>query len=247
MKKPHGCCDPLPNNTNPPLTPALIYAAYSAGYFPMAEDTDTPDVMWMDPPIRGIIPLDTFHISSSLRKFIKKNPFTVTINHAFETVITACAAPTPERQNSWINTDIKNVFIELHHLGHAHSFECWDKEGTFAGGLYGLAIHGAFFGESMVSRQSGASKIALVHLVHRLRARGFSLLDCQFVNDYLVQFGCIEISRDDYLGRLSTALSSTGVSLIDSSDPSSNMSSMSSSKTTSSSAVISCISSLDCF
>jgi leucyl/phenylalanyl-tRNA---protein transferase len=185
-----------------------LIAAYRAGIFPMAESADDPQIFWVDPELRGIIPLDNFHIPASLKKALKKQPYRVTINHAFDEVIASCAAATPVRSETWINPMIAGWFKDLHRKGHAHSVECWDSKGELAGGLYGLEIAGAFFGESMFSRMTDASKIALVHLVARLKMRGFTLLDCQFVNEHLKQFGCVEIGRDAYHSLLSAALSS---------------------------------------
>ena len=192
-----------------------LLSAYRAGIFPMSEAADDPEIFWMDPQMRGIIPLDGFHIPSSLKKALKKDPYKITINQAFREVIESCAAHTPVRGETWINAQIRDWFIELHDKGHAHSVECWDANGALAGGLYGMAINGAFFGESMFSRMTDASKVALVHLVDRLNARGFKLLDCQFVNPHLVQFGCVEIEREEYHSLLGVALSSTGVSFVD--------------------------------
>lgn len=190
------------------IEPEDLIAAYRGGIFPMAESADDSHVFWVDPEMRGIIPLDAFHIPASLKKVLKKRPYRVTINHAFDDVIASCAAATPVRSETWINPMIAGWFKELHRMGHAHSVECWDKDGHLAGGLYGLAIDGAFFGESMFSRMADASKVALVHLVARLCARHFKLLDCQFVNEHLKQFGCVEIPRDAYHSLLSAALSS---------------------------------------
>jgi leucyl/phenylalanyl-tRNA--protein transferase len=187
-----------------------ILAAYACGLFPMAEEKTDAHIHWIDPDHRGIIPLDQFHVSKSMLKFLRRKPFHVTINKNFEAVIKACAA----RPQTWINESIQNCYISLHQTGHAHSIECWDKDGKLAGGLYGLAINGAFFGESMFSNASNASKTALVHLVARLKKQGFSLLDCQFVNPHLTQFGCIEIPRVQYHSRLAGALSETGISFI---------------------------------
>lgn len=193
-----------------------LLTAYRAGIFPMAESADDPQVFWMDPDMRGVIPLDRFHIPVSLKKTLKKRPYKVTVNKAFEEVIAACAAATPVRSDTWINARIRGWFTELHRMGHAHSIECWNEAGELAGGLYGMAINGAFFGESMFSKANDASKVALVHLVARLRARGFTLLDCQFVNDHLLQFGCVEIPRADYHSALGSALSLSTVSFADS-------------------------------
>lgn len=182
------------------ITPIDILNAYCNGYFPMARTATSgaEDMHWYDPPMRGIIPIAEFHCPRSLRRAVLKGGYEITINRDFAAVIDACAAMTDERKESWINPIIRNWFCELHRMGFAHSVE-YREGGVLTGGLYGLAIGGAFFGESMFSRTTNASKIALVHLVARLHARGFTLLDSQFVNDHLVQFGCHDISRDDYL------------------------------------------------
>ncbi len=194
------------------ITAGDLVAAYASGIFPMSDSAEDEEVFWVDPEVRGIIPLDGFRIPDSLAKAMKRAPFTVTADKAFYDVIDACAARTPVRGETWINPKIRGWFCELHDAGLAHSVECWDKDGRLAGGLYGLALNGAFFGESMFSRVTNASKIALVHLVERLRAGGFTLLDCQFVNPHLVQFGCIEIAREDYQSMLESALSRSSAS-----------------------------------
>lgn len=185
----------------------------------MAESGDDDKVFLMDPERRGIIPLDHFHIPASLAKTMRKQPFKVTINQAFEAVIDGCAAPAKGREETWINQPIRKWYIDLHKRGHAHSVECWDKDGALAGGLYGIAINAAFFGESMFSHRNDASRIALVYLVERLRARGFRLLDCQYVNPHLIQFGAIWITRKNYHSVLGSALGVSGVSFVDSSAP----------------------------
>jgi len=196
-----------------------LLAAYTMGIFPMADAATDTDIFWVDPDMRGVIPLDAFHVSHSLRKFLKKRPYRVTINHAFDAVITACGEAVPKRPDTWINPTIKNWFCELHRMGFAHSVECWDhKTGALVGGLYGMAIGAAFFGESMFSKADHASKVALVHLVARLNARGFQLLDCQFTNPHLLQFGCIEISREDYHSALGAAVDVAGVSFVGADD-----------------------------
>lgn len=189
------------------ITPIDILNAYCNGYFPMARSaTSGPeDMHWYDPPMRGIIPIAEFHCPRSLRRAVLKGDYEITINRDFEAVIDACAAMTDARKESWINPIIRGWFCELHRMGFAHSVE-YREGGVLLGGLYGLAIGGAFFGESMFSRTTNASKIALVHLVARLHARGFTLLDSQFVNDHLVQFGCHDIARDDYLTCLYAAV-----------------------------------------
>lgn len=188
-----------------PLNADLLLRAYASGIFPMARSRDEQRLYWIDPERRGILPLDGFHVSRSLRRTLKSARFEIRCDTAFEAVMRACAEPTPERQESWINDRIVELFVELHGLGLAHSVEAWE-DGRLAGGLYGLALGGAFFGESMFSRSTDASKAALVHLVARLRHGGFVLLDTQFVTDHLRQFGAVEIPRDQYRSSLAAAL-----------------------------------------
>lgn len=193
------------------ITPEDVLEAYCHGLFPMAERADDPDIFWVSPEMRGIIPLEGFHAPKSLLKLVRKHPFTVTFDRAFEAVIDGCASVRKGQPETWINRQIRVLYTELHKMGFGHSVECWDEAGQLAGGLYGLSIRGAFFGESMFSRVPNASKIALFYLVRHLKSQGFSLLDCQFTNPHLVQFGCIEIPRDAYHSRLSEALSLEGV------------------------------------
>jgi len=172
----------------------------------MAEARDDPNTFWIEPEMRGIIPLEDFNIPRSLQKFMATCDYKVTINQAFDQVIQACAeTPREPRSNTWINHEIEFMFIELHHCGHAHSIEVLDGD-ELIGGLYGLAQGGCFNGESMFSRKTNASKIALVHLVKRLKLKGFTLLDTQFINDHLKQFGCIEIPQAHYCQLLQKAL-----------------------------------------
>ncbi|MGK9233785.1 leucyl/phenylalanyl-tRNA--protein transferase [Inquilinus limosus] len=187
------------------VTPQLLLRAYAAGLFPMAESADSPELHWFDPPRRGILPLDGVHVPRRLARTVKAGRFRVTADHAFAAVIAGCAAPAPARSNTWINDEIVALYTALHRAGFAHSVECWDGD-MLAGGLYGVALGGAFFGESMFSRATDASKVALIHLVARLRAAGFVLLDTQFVTDHLARFGTIEIERADYRRRLEEAL-----------------------------------------
>lgn len=187
------------------LPPELLLRAYAAGIFPMAEARDDPHVFWVDPKRRGVLPLDGFHIPRSLKKALRRGEFMVRANSAFERVLEECAAPGPGRHDTWINEPIFNAVVELHRLGFAHSLETW-KDGELVGGLYGVALRGAFFGESMFSRATDASKVALAHLVARLRLGGFRLLDTQFVTDHLRRFGCVEIPARDYQKRLESAL-----------------------------------------
>ncbi|TCS61248.1 leucyl/phenylalanyl-tRNA--protein transferase [Varunaivibrio sulfuroxidans] len=188
------------------LTPEILVRAYAAGVFPMSESRDDPTIFWVDPEVRGILPLDGLHVSRSLRKTVRKSLFEVRCDTAFEAVIDACAETTPERPETWINDKIRRCFIEMHTLGLAHSVETW-KDGRLVGGLYGLALKGAFFGESMFSRMTDASKVALVHLVARLNISGFRLLDSQFLTEHLHRLGAIEISAADYHKRLDDAFS----------------------------------------
>ena len=189
----------------PELTPDMLLRAYAIGVFPMAEDRDDPDLFWVDPRMRGIIPLDDFHVPRRLRRTVRNGGFRVTVDSAFEATIEACAESTELRPRTWINDRIIMLYTSLYHLGFAHSVECWLGR-RLIGGLYGVAMGGAFFGESMFSRQSDASKIALIHLVARLRAGGFSLLDSQFITRHLRRFGAIEIPRGEYRQRLAEAL-----------------------------------------
>lgn len=187
------------------LTPELVLRAYATGIFPMSESRDDPNIFWVDPKLRGIIPLENFHVSRRLRKTIKQNVFEIRCNTAFDDVIAECAASSKGRDDTWINDEIIGAFTELHKLGFVHSVECWQND-TLVGGLYGIAFAGGFFGESMFSRARDASKVALVHLVARLKVGGFVLLDTQFVTDHLKQFGAIEIPARDYIVELENAL-----------------------------------------
>lgn len=187
------------------LTPELVLSAYSIGLFPMANDRDDPTIHWIDPLHRGVLPLDRFHVPRSLRKTIRRGRFELSVNRDFPAVIAACAEATPDRPRTWLNDDIISLYVDLHRRGHAHSVETWE-DGRLVGGLYGLALGGAFCGESMFSRATDASKVALVELVARLRIGGYVLLDTQFVNDHLTQFGIEEITRSAYKARLKKAL-----------------------------------------
>lgn len=187
------------------ITPDIVLRAYSIGLFPMAEACDDPLLFWVDPQQRGILPLDEFHIAKSLRKTLRRQIFDVRCDTAFSQVMEACAAPTPGRESTWINREIMDLYQELFRQGYCHSIECW-HDNNLVGGLYGLALGGAFFGESMFSRQRDASKIALCYLVAHLRAGGFTLLDTQFLTDHLGRFGAREIARDDYKRLLAQAL-----------------------------------------
>jgi leucyl/phenylalanyl-tRNA--protein transferase len=190
---------------SPRITPEMLLRAYAIGIFPMAESRHDPHLYWIDPDARGILPLDDFHVPRSLKKTVLKGPFQVTADHAFEDVVAGCAEPAPGRRQTWINDTIFELCRKLHVMGYAHSVETW-LDGELVGGLYGVALGGAFFGESMFSRETDASKVALVHLVARLRRGGFALLDTQFVTKHLERFGAIEISRDLYRKHLTEAL-----------------------------------------
>jgi leucyl/phenylalanyl-tRNA--protein transferase len=194
------------NSNDPSITPQLLLRAYASGIFPMAESADDPDLFWVEPRMRGILPLDAFHIPASLRKTMRREPFEVSIDRDFEAVIDNCAASAPGREKTWINATIRDLYGRLHRMGYCHSVEC-RRDGELVGGLYGLSLGAAFFGESMFSRADDASKVALVHLVHRLRLGGYRLLDAQFVTAHLQRFGAIEVPRRQYMKLLEDAIS----------------------------------------
>jgi leucyl/phenylalanyl-tRNA--protein transferase len=179
------------------ITPDLMLRAYRAGLFPMAETRRGERLYWLDPELRGILPLDSFHLPRRLRRTVLSDTFEVAVDRDFAGVITGCAAAVPGREDTWINGEIERLFGDLFRLGHAHSVEAW-QNGVMVGGLYGVVLGGVFFGESMFSRARDASKVALVHLVARLRIGQFRLLDTQFVTAHLSQFGAIEVPRDRY-------------------------------------------------
>lgn len=187
------------------VTPELLLRAYSAGLFPMAETRASNRLYWLDPERRGILPLSGFHLSRRLLRTVRSGLYAVTADQEFAGVIAACASSAPGREDTWINPDIERLFGALHRLGHAHCVETW-LDGVLVGGLYGVSLGGAFFGESMFSRARDASKVALVHLVARLRAGGYRLLDTQFTTTHLEQFGTKEVPRDDYKRMLADAL-----------------------------------------
>ena len=192
------------------ITPEILLRAYAAGMFPMAESADDPEVFWVQPKIRGIIPLDQFHVSKSLAKHIRQKPFDIRINTAFDRVMQLCAESTEDRPTTWINPLILTLYRELHRMGYTHSVEAWEGD-ELVGGLYGVSLGSAFFGESMFSRRTDASKICLVHLVERLTARGFTLLDTQFTTDHLKTFGAIDIPRKAYEKLLEAAMQSEDI------------------------------------
>ena len=179
-------------------------AAYRSGIFPMADHRDDPDIFWIEPKKRAVLPLDRFHCSHSLAKLLRKDRFTITCNAAFRDVMEACASPRPGHPESWISHRIEESYVKLHELGHAHSLECW-LDGELVGGLYGVGFDRAFCGESMFSRARDASKVALAWLVVALRHAGARLLDCQFITGHLASLGAVEISRSDYMRLLAEA------------------------------------------
>ncbi|MEL6522687.1 MAG: leucyl/phenylalanyl-tRNA--protein transferase [Pseudomonadota bacterium] len=184
-----------------PLTPELLLRGYANGIFPMADHRDSAEVFWVDPKKRGVFPLDGFHISRSLQRRLKREDYEIRVNTAFAEVVEACA----DRPETWINETIYQLYLALHQAGFAHGLEVWE-DGVLSGGVYGVALGGAFFGESMFSRRRDASKVALAYLVDRLRLGGFSLFDTQFVTQHLQSLGAIEISRRAYHKRLYEAL-----------------------------------------
>ncbi len=191
----------MKDEQTPPITARLLLQAYASGVFPMAESAGDREIFWVDPKRRGIIPLDGLNVSRSLRKAVLRQDHRVAVNTAFRATVAACA----DRSETWINDEILDLYCELNQLGFAHSVEIWADD-ELVGGLYGVCIGGAFFGESMFSAKRDASKIALVHLVARLREGGFGLLDTQFVTDHLKSLGAVEISRSKYHKLLNTAL-----------------------------------------
>ena len=186
------------------ITPDVLLRAYAAGIFPMAESRDDPSIHWIDPNRRGILPLDNFHTSRSLRHRILHSNYTIRIDSDFAGVVQGCA----ERDETWINGDIFSLYLALHRAGYAHSLEVWEAD-ALIGGVYGVTLGAAFFGESMFSRRTDASKLALAWLVDRLRAGGFTLFDTQFLTAHLASLGAVEISRADYRARLAAALQRT--------------------------------------
>ncbi|PZN96041.1 MAG: leucyl/phenylalanyl-tRNA--protein transferase [Alphaproteobacteria bacterium] len=188
------------------LDPDVLLRAYASGIFPMADRADSPDVFWVEPRRRGVLPLDGFHLSRSLAKVLKSDRFVLTADRAFDTVLAGCAEPVPGRTETWINPMIADAYRALHRMGCAHSVEAWSEDGTLAGGLYGVRLGGAFFGESMFTRVRDGSKAALAALVARLRVGGFTLLDTQFLTDHLASFGGHELTARAYRAQLSGAL-----------------------------------------
>lgn len=188
-----------------PITPRILLRAYAAGLFPMAEDAGDESLFWFDPKERGVFPLDGLIVSKSLAKTIRAKKFEIRVDQDFNGVLAGCAESRPGRENTWINATIAQLFGQLFELGFVHTIEAW-REGELVGGLYGLALGGAFFGESMFHRVTDASKVCLAYLVARLRRGGFTLLDAQFITPHLESLGAKEISRDEYRHKLEAAL-----------------------------------------
>lgn len=197
-----------PDVADIPLTPELLLRAYGAGIFPMSTGRHADSLVWLSPDYRGMLPLHEFHVPHRLARTVRSDRFRVTVNTAFSLVIRKCAAPAPGREETWINAEIESLYTQLHARGRAHSVEAWTG-GDLVGGLYGVQLGAAFFGESMFSTARDASKVALVHLVARLVHCGFRLLDTQFITPHLAQFGAVEIPREDYLSLLSDAVRGT--------------------------------------
>jgi leucyl/phenylalanyl-tRNA--protein transferase len=187
------------------LTPEIVLRAYAEGVFPMAERREDTELYWVSPDRRGIVPLDAFHIPKRLARTVRSDRFRVTSDVCFVEVMRACAESAPGREQSWINGEILRLYTALHASGHAHSIECW-RDGRLAGGLYGVSLGAAFFGESMFSRERDASKVALVHLVAQLLGGGYELLDTQFITAHLARFGAIEIPCTEYMSHLKHAI-----------------------------------------
>jgi leucyl/phenylalanyl-tRNA--protein transferase len=191
------------------ITPEVLLKAYACGIFPMAESAEDPGLHWIEPPLRGVIPLDGFHVPHRLARTVRAEEFEIRINHDFDAVLAGCAEPQPGRSRTWINRRISVLYRKLYDIGHCHSVEAY-RAGELVGGLYGVSLGRAFFGESMFHRARDASKVALVHLVARLKVGGFELLDTQFVTDHLKTFGAIEVRREQYHGLLEAALVGEG-------------------------------------
>jgi leucyl/phenylalanyl-tRNA---protein transferase len=187
------------------ITPEVLLRAYACGIFPMAESADDPTLFWVEPEMRGVIPLEGFRVAARLARTVRSDAFTITVNTAFKAVIDGCAAPRPGREETWINKRIRDLYSGLHALGRAHSVEVW-RDGDLVGGLYGVSLGRAFFGESMFHRARDASKVALVHLIARLTAGGFELLDTQYVTEHLKSFGAVEVPRRRYTALLDRAM-----------------------------------------
>lgn len=201
----------MARNTPDPLviTPQVLLKAYACGIFPMAESAEDPNLFWIEPEHRGILPLDGFHIPRRLRRTLRQDVFEIRIDHDFQGVIDGCAAPTDDRRKTWINSEIRRLYGALYDMGYCHTVEAW-RDGQLVGGLYGVSLGAAFFGESMFARERDASKVALSHLVARLVAGGYELLDAQFVTEHLSQFGALDVPKARYDRLLGNALARYG-------------------------------------
>lgn len=197
------------DNASSEITPEVLLRAYACGIFPMSESADDPTIFWVEPEQRGVIPLDGLHVSSRLARTVRSDTFRIEINTAFKQTLAACAAPYPGREDTWINGRIRDLYTALHQIGHCHSVEAWIGD-DLVGGLYGVSLGRAFFGESMFHTARDASKVALVHLVARLLAGGFTLLDTQFVTEHLRTLGAVEVPRRRYRTLLDNAIAGTG-------------------------------------
>ena len=193
----------------PAITPQILLRAYAIGLFPMAEGADDPTLFWLDPEQRGIFPLDGMVVSRSLGKTLRQERFEVVVDRDFDAVLEGCAAPAPDRPETWINDQIRSLYRQLFATGHAHTVEAY-RDGDLVGGLYGVALGAAFFGESMFHRRTDASKVCLLHLAARLRANGYRLLDTQFVTPHLATLGAVEVPRARYRKRLADAVKRAG-------------------------------------
>lgn len=195
----------MPGDADFRITPGILLRAYAAGIFPMGESADDPSIHWVEPTMRGVILPGGFHLPRSLAKVVRKGRFEIHADTAFAAVVDACAEPAPDRRDTWINAPIRDLYVELHRRGHAHSVETW-REGNLVGGLYGVSLGAAFFGESMFSRETDASKVALAALWDILMRGGYTLLDTQFLTNHLSRFGAVEIEREEYRLLLEDAL-----------------------------------------
>lgn len=189
----------------PEITPEILLRAYACGLFPMSEDAGDPGLFWVEPEWRGVLPLDRFHLPRRLARTVRSDRFEITVDSDFPGVIAGCAEAAPGRETTWINARIRSLYGELFRRGACHTVEC-RREGRLVGGLYGVSLGAAFFGESMFSRETDASKVALVHLVARLRAGGYRLLDTQFITSHLARFGTEEVPRPVYMAWLEAAV-----------------------------------------
>ncbi|SDU17506.1 leucyl/phenylalanyl-tRNA--protein transferase [Stappia sp. ES.058] len=187
------------------ITPQVLLKAYACGIFPMAESAEDPNLFWIEPEHRGVLPLETFHIPKRLRRTVRQDVFDVRVDTSFPQILNGCAEPQADREKTWINSEIRRLYGALFDMGHCHTVEVW-REGRLVGGLYGVSLGAAFFGESMFARERDASKVALVHLVARLLTGGYTLLDTQFVTGHLAQFGTREVPKARYDGMLEAAL-----------------------------------------